>query len=147
MHVTRSSGQMSKILFNPDNIEYYYDTHHSNAINFKSNGHYLSIQRSIVIDENDNPIFKKCNFTTSDGNLIGYIDIDKVEFKKNSIIISFSSILANGLSGLEVCLIDEIDAKLIDFFVNYLFLGDFAEFSSEIDVELHIAQVLFQEII
>ena len=76
---------------------------------------------------------------------LGYID--KVEFKKNSIIISFSSILANGLSGLEVCLIDEIDAKLIDFFVNYLFLGDFAEFSSEIDVELHIAQVLFQEII
>lgn len=43
-------------------------------------------------------------------------------------------------------LVDEINEKLIDFFVNYLFLGDVAEFSSEIDVKLHIAQVLQETI-
>ena len=138
---------MTRLLFTPDNIEYNYDVHYSNAINFTSGGQYLSIQRSIVVDEDDDPILKKCNFTTSDGNLIGYIDIKNIEFKKCSIIISFSSALTNGLSGIEVCLVDEIDEKIIDFFVNYLFLGDVAEFSSEIDVKLHIAQVLFQEII
>ena len=145
--MAESAFQVTKILLSPDNIEYNYDVHHSNAINFTDDDQWLSIQRSIVADEGDDPIFKKCNFATSNGNLIGYIDIGKIEFKKYSIIISFSSILANGLSGVEVCLVDEINEEIIDFFVNYLFLRDVAEFSSEIDVKLHVAQVLFQEAI
>ena len=86
--------QVTKILLSPDNIEYNYDVHHSNAINFTDDDQWLSIQRSIVADEGDDPIFKKCNFATNNGNLIGYIDVGKIEFKKYSIIISFSSVLA-----------------------------------------------------
>ena len=138
---------MTKISLTPSNIEYIYDVYHSNAINFTNDSQYLSIQRSIVADEDDDPIFKKCNFATNDGKLAGYLDIEKVIFKRRSLIILLTSIIANGVGEIEVCLSNEIDKQTIDFFVNYLFLGDVAEYEPELDASLHITQVLFQEIV
>jgi hypothetical protein len=124
-------------------MEYVYDELDTNAMNFITDDGYFCISRCVYIDAEEDPLFKKPHIELNEQNGI-YCDFLEVLFSMNKIFITLEK---NFLSykQITVNMIDSVDEKTIDFFVNHLFLGDVVKYAEDIDIKMHLKQTNFPE--
>lgn len=114
--------QDSKILnIIPANIEYVYDNLQTNAISFTWDNNYFTIATGEILEEDDDPDYIEFELNDQGNFRIG--NLDKVVFYNDRLEIIFTDLY---LKKYEKSVIHtEVNKKIVDFFINYLFLYKF----------------------
>jgi len=103
---------------------------------------YFLIQRDSFIDLKEDPMYKKPYIEMNEQNG-HYYDILKVLFSQKTIYILLERCFLSK-NQILINMQDDVNAKIIDFFVNNLFLGSVVEYSDDVDLNLHIKQTIFR---
>lgn len=119
---TVNKNQDSKILsIIPNNIEYVYDNLQTNAISFIWDNNYFTIATGEILEEDDDPDYIEFELNDQGNFRIG--NLDKVVFYNDRLEIIFTDLY---LKKYEKSVIyTEVNKKIVDFFINYLFLDKF----------------------
>lgn len=119
---TVNKNQDSKILsIIPNNIEYVYDNLETNAISFIWDDNYFTIATGEILEEDDDPDYIEFELNDQGNFRIG--NLDKVVFYNDRLEIIFTDLY---LKKYEKSVIyTEVNKKIVDFFINYLFLDKF----------------------
>lgn len=119
---TVNKNQDSKILsIIPNNIEYVYDNLETNAISFIWDNNYFTIATGEILEEDDDPDYIEFELNDQGNFRIG--NLDKVVFYNDRLEIIFTDLY---LKKYEKSVIyTEVNKKIVDFFINYLFLDKF----------------------
>lgn len=105
----------------PRNIEYVYDDLETNAISFTWDNNYFTIATGEILEEGDDPDYIEFEFNDQGNFRIG--NLDKVVFYNDRLEIIFTNLY---LEKYEKSVIyTEVNKKIVDFFINYLFLDKF----------------------
>jgi len=104
---------------------------------------YFLIQRDSFIDLKEDPMYKKPYIEMNEQNG-HYYDVLKVLFSQRTIYILIERCFLNK-NQILINMHEDVNAKIIDFFVNHLFLGSVVEYADEVDANLHIEQTIFPE--
>ena len=128
-------------------IEYVYDKLDTNALNIITKDGYFCIQRGVAIDPKDDPLYNKPHIELDSQMNGDYFDLREVIFFSKEIHIIPESIFNEKYNCIIIGVPDGVDKKIIDFFVNYLFLGDIVKYTEDIDPILHIKQTSFPELL
>ena len=139
---------MPAIMLTPIDIEYTDDHLECNALNFVLENGYFSIQRSIVIDAEEEPIFALPYFMLSSpdwGEEGAYNAITQLHISPHQLSFTFADEIVAAQTQLHIHCTQPVNLQLVDFLVNGLFLGDVVVYADEMASELRVEQVLFQE--
>ena len=139
---------MPAIMLTPIEIEYSYDHLDCNALNFVLKNGYFSIHRSIVIDAEEDLIFALPYFMLSSpewGEEGTYNAITQLHIAPHQLSFTFAHEIAAEQTKVHIHYTQPVDLKLVDFLVNYLYLGNVVIYTDDVASELRVAQVLFQE--
>ncbi|WCM93953.1 hypothetical protein M5C99_04260 [Acidovorax sp. NCPPB 2350] len=136
---------MEKLELIAQKTEYHYDENDTNAVNFITQNGYLSLQICVYIDPGDDPPLTEPHIELDSQSGGHYGGIDSVEFHPTKVEISFRKRFLKKYDQISITIPWGIDEEIVDFFVNYLFMGDKVTYSSEVDKKLHITQTEFQE--
>lgn len=115
--------QDSKILnIIPTNIEYVYNNLQTNAISFTWDNNYFTIATGEILEEeDDDPNYIEFELNDQENFRIG--NLDKVVFYNDRLETIFTNLY---LEKYEKSVIyTEVNKKIVDFFINYLFLDNF----------------------
>jgi hypothetical protein len=134
-----------KLSIRPDRIEYTIDELDSNAISFPlgENG-YFSIQTCIYLEEDEllnEPFLELNEQSQSEAGGIAEIlfSLDAVE-----IFFKTGEEFIDKYSSIEIKLKEAVDMKMVDFFANYLFLGDGLRYAAAFPAEKKVRQTTFR---
>lgn len=129
-------------------IEYHDAELDCNALNFVLASGYFSLQRSLFIDAEDEPIFALPYFMLAlpelgeDGN---YNSINEVKVHMNRLQFAFAQPILSEHHNVCVILPAALDEALLDFLVNHLFLGEAVVCGDDVPSAWHRQQTEFQE--
>jgi CRISPR/Cas system-associated protein endoribonuclease Cas2 len=136
---------MEKLKLQAEGVEFHYDENDTNAINFLVEGGYLSLQIGVYVDPCENPPSTEPHIELDSQEKAQYGGIGLVVFYPDKLTINFSKKFLKKYDQVEILVGSTVDKKIVDFFVNHLFMGDRVEYSGEFPRELHVEQTEFQE--
>jgi len=126
-------------------IEYFYDVKDTNAINFLTGDGYFSIQRCVYIDPEDDPRLNDPYWEFNSQEMADSRHFAEIIFHAKSVTLVPKGKFIGRYDLISIKLPTDVDIKLIDFFVNYLFSGDFVKYDDEVTSELRIKQSNFPD--
>lgn len=134
-----------KLSIRPDRIEYTINELDSNAISFPFGGNgYFSIQTSTYLEEDEllNEPFLELNEQSQSqaggiAEILFSLDAVEIFFKTGEEFI-------DKYSSIEIKLKEAVDIKMVDFFANYLFLGDCLRYAAVFPAEKKVLQTTFR---
>ncbi|HEM7889321.1 MULTISPECIES: hypothetical protein [Burkholderia] len=130
-----------KVTIHSVGVDFVYDVLNTNAVTFKLKGGYLSIQTCVYLEDderlNEPTIELNDQGSSQCGGLVQIVIFPRemqLEFHENARFLgkySFVSIL-----------LDEfVDVRLVDFFVNHLFLGGIVMYGGDFDSSKKVIQI------
>ena len=129
-------------------IDYHHAELDCNALNFVLSEGYFSLQRSLFIDAEDDPIFALPYFMLAspelgeDGN---YNTINEVKVFMDRLQFAFAQPILAEQYDICVILPTPLDVTLLEFLVNHLFLGEAVTYGDDVPSAWHRQQTDFQE--
>jgi hypothetical protein len=128
------------LIFAAEKIEISYDNLDTNAINFIKKNSYFSIQSCVYLDENEElnqPYFEFNNQESSQ-----YGGISDIYFYGYKILINFEEnhCFLEKYKTVEIVLENYVSRELVEFFNNYLFLGNFVHYDKDFAKSNIVAQ-------
>ncbi len=136
---------MEKLKLQTEGVEFHYDENDTNAINFFVDGGYLSLQICVYVDPSESPPSTEPHIELNSQEQAHYGGIGSVAFYCDKLTINFPKKFLRKYDQVEILVGSKVDKKIVDFFVNHLFMGDRVRYSDEFPPELHIEQTEFQE--
>jgi hypothetical protein len=115
----------------PKEIEFIYDELDTNAVNFQFDGGYFSIQTGVCLEsEEDDDMANEPFFELNDQGNSQVGGQQEITFYENKIVIMFSDDnLFNGeFKTITIIFGKNITSEMVDFFNNYLFLGEYIRY-------------------
>jgi hypothetical protein len=110
-----------------------YDDLDTNAITFELDQGYFTIQTGVYLEEEED--LNEPSFELNDQGDSQNGGLEKIIFTKSEIIIQFknSYFFLYKYETIKINLKEEISRKIVDFFANHLFLGDFIFYDEKFD--------------
>lgn len=122
-------------------IEFVHDKFDTNAINFITDDSSFSVAAGTYLEDEDD--LNETEFTYNGERQNA--GCSRIEFFKNRIVLTFPEKFLNEYDAVEVVSQTAISKEVINFFNNYLFVGDIIQYSSEIPEENRIRQTAERE--
>ncbi len=121
-----------------------YDDLDTNCINMILENGYFNIQTSVYVDNDDEfseiPYFELYGQENSE-----YLEPCEIKFHSKEIHINFPRKIFNKYINIILRFNKEINKEIVNFFVNYLFLGSKITYSNEFNKNNIISQTNFRE--
>ncbi|WP_152602006.1 hypothetical protein [Burkholderia paludis] len=129
-----------KLTIHPIEFDFVYDELDTNAVTFKLDGGYLSIQTCVYLEDDE-----RLNEPTVELNDQGNSQcggLAQIVFSPRKVELKFKEgdYFLGEHSAISILLDEFVDVKLVDFFVNYLFLGGIVTYDGSFDPARKVIQ-------
>ncbi|QRR07825.1 hypothetical protein FPJ27_16440 [Burkholderia sp. MS455] len=129
-----------KLTIHPIEVDFVYDELDTNAVTFKLKDGYLSIQTCVYLEDDE-----RLNEPTVELNDQGSSQcggLAHIVFFPREVEVGFreGDYFLGEYSAISILLDEFVDVKLVDFFVNHLFLGDIVVYGDGFDPARKVTQ-------
>ncbi|MGN8023824.1 hypothetical protein ACTJJ7_24240 [Phyllobacterium sp. 22229] len=124
-------------------IEFVYDKFDTNAINFITDDSAFSVATGTYLEDDED--LNETEFMYNSERQYG--GCSKIEFFSRRIVLTFQEKLLDNYEIVEIVCQTSISKEIINFFNNYLFVGDIVQYSAEIPEENRIQQSVSRELL
>ncbi|WP_175747181.1 hypothetical protein [Burkholderia pyrrocinia] len=130
-----------KVAMHSVGVDFVYDVLNTNAVTFKLKGGYLSIQTCVYLEDDERlnePMIEMNDQESSQcGGLARIVIFSReiqLEFREGAHFLGEYSFIS-------IFLDEFIDVRLVDFFVNHLFLGSIVMYGANFDPSNKVNQI------
>ncbi|WP_423762418.1 hypothetical protein [Burkholderia sp. NLJ2] len=131
--VAHDKGFVVKQTIRPIEVDFVYDELDANAVTFKLKDGYLSIQTCVYLEDDERLNEPTVELSDQGSSQCG--GLAQIVFSPREVELKFQEgdYFLSQYSAISILLDEFVDVKLVDFFVNHLFLGDIVIYGDSFD--------------
>lgn len=129
-----------KLTIHPTEVDFVYDDLDTNAVTFKLEGGYLSIQTCVYLEDDER--LNEPTIELNDQRCSQCGGLDQIVFFPREIDLKFQEggYFLDKYSAISIFFDELVDVRLVDFFVNHLFLGGIVTYDGSFDPAKKVSQ-------